>query len=117
MYYAYLPCIIASCSNRKGKLIFFYEFVIKVKWTGKCDTAVGSTRLIRSHSGRTPLDNVLNGNITIPNLSEENDISEVDVNVAMTSESTPERDALYRSLRKQAVVTVRKQLTEWLKVG
>ena len=24
-------------SNRKGKLIFFYEFVIKVKWTGESE--------------------------------------------------------------------------------
>ena len=24
----------ASVSNRKGKLIFFYEFALKVKWTG-----------------------------------------------------------------------------------
>ena len=106
-------------SNRKGKLIFFYEFVIKVKWTGESEweTLIHTYQPSYIYKGRTPLDNVVNGTITIPNLSEENDIGEVDVIAAMTSETTPERDALYRSLRKQATTTVRKQLTEWLKVG
>jgi len=51
-------------SNRKGKLFFFYEFVIKLKWSG--------------HS----LDNEedkCTGTIEIVNLSDENDLDSIDV--------------------------------------
>ncbi|KAK0098462.1 hypothetical protein PV326_008060 [Microctonus aethiopoides] len=50
----------AVVNNRKGKLIFFYEWNIVLKWVS-----------VKS--------NEIEGKITIPNLSEENDISEVDV--------------------------------------
>lgn len=56
----------ASASNRKGKLIFFYEWDIVLKWTGQLKD--GS-------------DKEFNGTIKIPNLSEENDISEIDVSI------------------------------------
>lgn len=51
----------AVANNRKGKLIFFYEWNIVLKWK-----AVDSEKKVE-------------GKISIPNLSEENDISEVDV--------------------------------------
>lgn len=54
----------AVANNRKGKLIFFYEWNIILKW--KCPTAEKEKSKIE-------------GKINIPNLSEENDISEVDV--------------------------------------
>lgn len=54
----------ASASNRKGKLIFFYEWDIVLKWSGKLNS--GS-------------DKNYSGKIKIPNLSEENDVSELDV--------------------------------------
>lgn len=54
----------ASANNRKGKLIFFYEWDIVLKWSGQLKE--GS-------------DRQLSGNIKIPNLSEENDVSELDV--------------------------------------
>lgn len=53
----------ASANNRKGKLIFFFEWDIKLKWEG---------RLIGGEENVT-------GEVQIPNLSEENDVSEVDV--------------------------------------
>lgn len=52
----------AVVNNRKGKLIFFYEWNIVLKWVS-----------VKS--------NEIEGKITIPNLSEENDISEVDVGI------------------------------------
>lgn len=55
----------ASANNRKGKLIFFYEWNIVLKWEGKLENEGSGS----SYSGK----------ISIPNLSEENDISEVDV--------------------------------------
>lgn len=53
----------ASANNRKGKLIFFYEWNIVLKW-------------ILDESSES-----IEGKINIPNLSEENDISEVDVSI------------------------------------
>lgn len=54
----------ASANNRKGKLIFFYEWALTIKWTGKLKDGSGA-----EHSGT----------INIPNLSEENSVSEIDV--------------------------------------
>jgi len=51
----------AVANNRKGKLIFFYEWNIVLKWV----------------SDKKSSD--IEGKINIPNLSEENDINEVDV--------------------------------------
>lgn len=50
----------AVVNNRKGKLIFFYEWSIVLKWVSDKDKDI-------------------EGKINIPNLSEENDLSEVDV--------------------------------------
>jgi hypothetical protein len=52
-----------SFSNRKGKLIFFYEWDIKLKW-----------KAIQSEE-----EYDVDGQIEIPNLSEENDMDDVDV--------------------------------------
>lgn len=56
----------ATANNRKGKLIFFYEWDLTMKWEG---------RLI---GGK---EDVIKGSVEIPNLSEENDVSEVDVSI------------------------------------
>jgi len=50
----------AVANNRKGKLIFFYEWNIVLKWISNKKSSI-------------------EGKINIPNLSEENDINEVDV--------------------------------------
>ncbi|KAJ8966544.1 hypothetical protein NQ317_000731 [Molorchus minor] len=61
----------ASASNRKGKLIFFYEWDITIQWSGKLKD--GSDRMF-------------SGKIKIPNLSEENDISDLDIQISVTDE-------------------------------
>lgn len=53
----------AVVNNRKGKLIFFYEWDIVASWQGNV-------------RGR---DDTVEGKMNIPNLSEENEISEIDV--------------------------------------
>ncbi|XP_026471549.1 activator of 90 kDa heat shock protein ATPase homolog 1 [Ctenocephalides felis] len=58
----------ASANNRKGKLIFFYEWDIVLKWQG----TVGDGESIE-------------GKVKIPNLSEENDVSEVDISISVKS--------------------------------
>ena len=54
-------------NNRKGKLIFFYEWNITLKWVD-CN-----------NEAKKKID----GKINIPNLSEENDISEVEVSFSL----------------------------------
>lgn len=54
----------AVANNRKGKLIFFYEWNIVLKWISKEKSS-----------------EQIEGKINIPNLSEENDIGEVDVSI------------------------------------
>ncbi|XP_076047733.1 activator of 90 kDa heat shock protein ATPase homolog 1 isoform X2 [Oratosquilla oratoria] len=59
----------AIVNNRKGKLIFFYEWVLKIDWKG---------HLFQS-------DKEIKGHIEVPNLSEENEPDEVDINVTVSS--------------------------------
>jgi activator of HSP90 ATPase len=54
----------AMVNNRKGRLIFFYEWNLELKWkAGDKDDKKLSAQ----------------GKVTIPNMSEENSIEEVDV--------------------------------------
>ncbi|KAH0521481.1 Activator of 90 kDa heat shock protein ATPase-like protein 2 [Microtus ochrogaster] len=53
----------ASCSSRKGKLIFFYEWNIKLSWKGTVKESGAKHK----------------GLIEIPNLSEENDVDDTEV--------------------------------------
>lgn len=59
----------ATANNRKGKLIFFYEWDIQLKWSGRVNAGqkTASTGLVK-----------------IPNLSEENDLDEVQLEVSVT---------------------------------
>lgn len=59
----------ASINNRKGKLIFFYEWIIKLDWK------------VTSKSGVK-----FKGHVDIPNLSDENDPSEVDIRVTLVKD-------------------------------
>lgn len=60
----------AVANNRKGKLIFFYEWDIVLHWISTIES-----------------DKKIEGKINIPNLSEENDISEVDVSIVNSLEN------------------------------
>ena len=50
-------------SNRKAKLIFFYEWELSMDWRGSF----------------TEGDSIIRGKIKIPNLSEENDPEDITV--------------------------------------
>lgn len=58
----------ASANNRKGKLIFFYEWDIVLKWSGRLNEGQVEASL---------------GQIKIPNLSEENDLDEIEIQVTV----------------------------------
>lgn len=57
----------AVANNRKGKLIFFYEWDLTLNWKGSLNDA----------------NKEIEGTINIPNLSEENSVSEIEVNLIL----------------------------------
>ncbi|XP_077123605.1 activator of 90 kDa heat shock protein ATPase homolog 1 [Ranitomeya variabilis] len=72
----------ASINNRKGKLIFFYEWDVKLNWTGVSKSGVK-----------------YKGHVEIPNLSDENDPSEVEIRVSLAKD---EPDTLLTELMRQS---------------
>lgn len=88
----------ASANNRKGKLIFFYDWDIKLNWRGKC---VGS-------------ETNVNGEIHVPNLSEEHSLDDVDVTVTV-KEDTMEAQSLKEMMLRLAPSAVRSKLEEYLR--
>ncbi|XP_054153719.1 activator of 90 kDa heat shock protein ATPase homolog 1-like [Oppia nitens] len=87
----------AVANNRKGKLIFFYEWVIKCQWKGRIN---GS-------------DDEVKGSIEIPNLSEENSADEIDVNISVETQETGS-DILKEVMRKKGTELIRKQLQTYI---
>ncbi|XP_071508416.1 activator of 90 kDa heat shock protein ATPase homolog 1-like [Diadema antillarum] len=88
----------ASASNRKAKLIFFYEWDIKLEWKGTlkdCETE-------------------LTGTVAIPNLSDENSSSDVDINIS-TKKATPESNILREVMKKEGVPIIRQKVEEYIK--
>ncbi|XP_070610149.1 activator of 90 kDa heat shock protein ATPase homolog 1 isoform X2 [Erythrolamprus reginae] len=67
----------ASINNRKGKLIFFYEWNIKLSWQGTSKTGV-----------------IYKGHVDIPNLSDENDIDDIEISVSLAKDE-PDTNLLY----------------------
>ena len=90
----------ALINNRKAKLIFFYEWVIKGKWAG------------RSKGG----EHEIRGEFEIPNLSEENDPSEIDVTVVYTENAEHDAgEAIKELLRTKGADAIRDQLAIYIK--
>ncbi|XP_044258659.1 activator of 90 kDa heat shock protein ATPase homolog 1 [Tribolium madens] len=87
----------ASANNRKGKLIFFYEWDLSIKWIGKLKDS----------------SNKYSGKIKIPNLSEENDVSELDIKVSV-KDSDEEGDKLKEIMLKSGKDVVRQQLSKYI---
>uniref|UniRef100_A0A0B6XYD5 Activator of Hsp90 ATPase AHSA1-like N-terminal domain-containing protein n=1 Tax=Arion vulgaris TaxID=1028688 RepID=A0A0B6XYD5_9EUPU len=87
----------ASANNRKAKLIFFYEFEIKGDWSG----------LLKDD------DKSYTGKFVIPNLSEENDPDEIDVNVT-TDVSCNESQVLKDIFRIEGTKLIRAQLAKYI---
>ncbi|KAI8421484.1 hypothetical protein MSG28_009537 [Choristoneura fumiferana] len=88
----------ASANNRKGKLIFFYEWDIKLKWEGRLSGGSEVTK----------------GEVHIPNLSEENDVSEVDMTVTIkgSGEEAQRVKAFMHNIGKKQI---RVQLEEYIR--
>lgn len=89
----------ARANNRKAKLIFFYEWIMVLKWKGHLN---GS-------------DKEVNGKIEIPNLSEEHtDMKDVDVDVSVSTKGK-ESEVLKEMLRKgKGAQEIRKRLGQYV---
>nr|XP_023474819.1 activator of 90 kDa heat shock protein ATPase homolog 2 isoform X4 [Equus caballus] len=86
----------ASCSSRKGKLIFFYEWNIKLSWKG-----------IIKESGVKH-----KGLVEIPSLSEENEIDDTEVSV---SKKKGDGDILKDLMKTAGTARVKEALGDYLK--
>uniref|UniRef100_A0A3P8Z832 Activator of Hsp90 ATPase AHSA1-like N-terminal domain-containing protein n=1 Tax=Esox lucius TaxID=8010 RepID=A0A3P8Z832_ESOLU len=85
----------ASINNRKGKLIYFYEWNLTAEWKGKSKTGVK-----------------YKGNIEIPNLSDENDMEDLDIRVTLSKDEpdTP----LMALMKKEGANKVRSALGSYV---
>ncbi|NWH57974.1 AHSA2 ATPase, partial [Geococcyx californianus] len=86
----------ASCNSRKGKLIFFYEWNLRLGWKGTV-----------KESGEKH-----KGSVEIPNLSEENEVDDTEINV---SKKKGEGDVLKDLMRTEGTTKVREALRDYLK--
>lgn len=89
----------AIANNRKGKLIFFFEWVIKTTWKGRLNG----------------VDEDVEGEIEIPNLSEENTADEIDVNVSVKNDNV-QSEVLKEVMRNKGANLIREQIKLYLKL-
>lgn len=90
----------ATANNRKGKLIFFYEWDLVLKWQGK---------LLNDTDPKAKVD----GKITIPNLSEENDLDEIDITVTV-DESNEKSELLKQFMYNLGRAQIRQQIGKYM---
>lgn len=88
----------ATANNRKGKLIFFYEWNIVFKWSGKLPG----------------IKDIYNGKITVPNLSEENDLDDIEITITI-DESNANSEKLKLFMYNIGRDKIRKQLGKYIK--
>lgn len=88
----------ATANNRKGKLIFFYEWNVVLKWQGSLDDGEPTYK----------------GKITIPNLSEENDLDDIDITISI-DESCEESERLKQFMYNIGRPQIRSQIGVYLR--
>ncbi|WAR19880.1 AHSA1-like protein [Mya arenaria] len=89
----------ASANNRKAKLIFFYEWVIKGEWSGQMKEG----------------EKKYKGKFDVPNLSEEHEPDEVDVTWTVDKE-TDDGYKLKEIMRTQGTPMVQQQFAKYIKM-
>lgn len=88
----------ATANNRKGKLIFFYEWNVVLKWQGSLDEGEPTYK----------------GKATIPNLSEENDLDDIDITISI-DESSEESERLKQFMYNIGRAQIRSQIGVYLR--
>ncbi|CAL1603003.1 unnamed protein product [Knipowitschia caucasica] len=81
----------ACINNRKGKLFYFYEWVIRANWTGTTKTGVK-----------------YRGTVDVANLSDENDADDLDISVSLCADHPP--TPLLQLMRTKGIPEVRRAL-------
>lgn len=89
----------ATANNRKGKLIFFYEWNIVLKWSGLLPGTSDK------HTGKA----------TIPNLSEEYNINEIEITITIDQSNNEEADRLKQFMYNVGRDVIREQLGKYIK--
>lgn len=88
----------ATANNRKGKLIFFYEWNVVLKWSGRLPGQKDASE----------------GKVTIPNLSEENSLDEIEIAITIDA-SNEESDKLKQFMYSVGRGIIRTQVGVYLK--
>ncbi|XP_041468585.1 activator of 90 kDa heat shock protein ATPase homolog 1-like [Lytechinus variegatus] len=88
----------ASASNRKAKLIFFYEWDVKLKWKGTLKDCTTE----------------LEGTISMPNLSDENGVDDVNIDIS-TNTATPESNTLREVMKSKGIPVLRQKIGDYTK--
>ncbi|XP_055010624.1 activator of 90 kDa heat shock protein ATPase homolog 1-like [Boleophthalmus pectinirostris] len=86
----------ACINNRKGKLFYFYEWVIRAYWTGTAKTGVK-----------------YRGTVDVANLSDENDADDLDISVALCADHPP--TPLVQLMKTKGIPEVRRALDNYTK--
>ncbi|XP_072321746.1 activator of 90 kDa heat shock protein ATPase homolog 1-like [Eucyclogobius newberryi] len=81
----------ACINNRKGKLFYFFEWVVRAAWTGT------------SKSGLK-----YRGTVDVANLSDENDPDDLDISVALCADHPP--TPLVQLMKSKGIAEVRRAL-------
>ncbi|KAG5682719.1 hypothetical protein PVAND_012053 [Polypedilum vanderplanki] len=89
----------ATANNRKGKLIFFYEWDLLLKWEGKILTDEGEQKI--------------KGKVAVPNLSEENSIDEIEITVTV-DDSNDQSEVLKAFMYNYGRDKIREQLNKYI---
>jgi len=89
----------ATANNRKGKLIFFYEWDLVLKWQGKILNDETNSKI--------------SGKISIPNLSEENDLDEIDITVTV-DESNDKSEIVKQFMYTLGRTRIREQIGKYM---
>lgn len=87
----------ASANNRKAKLIFFYEWIVNGEWEG----------CVKDSDNKTNYK----GTFEIPNLSEEHDPEDVDINITIKNDK---QHRLKDFMRTEGVKKIREQLAKYI---
>lgn len=88
----------ATANNRKGKLIFFYEWNVVLEWDGYLEDGEPTYK----------------GKVTIPNLSEENDLDDIDITISI-DESSEQSERLKQFMYNIGRSQIRSQLGVYLR--
>nr|XP_027200190.1 activator of 90 kDa heat shock protein ATPase homolog 1-like [Dermatophagoides pteronyssinus] len=88
----------AVANNRKGKLIFFYEWIIKCTWIG----------ILNGDSTE------YSGKLEIPNLSEENSSDDITIDVSIDDPNSAQAEILKQLVRTKGLSIVQDRMKQYI---